>query len=124
MYKVTIKESNKELSARERIKIKDTTNAIKLDGVDPEEKLVFAPDYYAILEIENDKADTKDKKYNQFIVVDKSGTKYVTGSKSFWDSFINIYNEMKEETEPYEIEVYKMPTKNYTGKYFITCSIV
>ena len=124
MYKVNIKESNKELSARERIKIKDTTNAIKLDGVEPDEKLVFSPDYYAILEIENDKADTKDKKYNQFIVVDKSGTKYVTGSKSFWDSFINIYNEMKDESEPYEIEVYKMPTKNYTGKYFITCSIV
>lgn len=124
MYKVTIKESNKELSARERIKIKDTTNAIKLDGVEPDEKLVFEPDYYAVLTIENDKADTQDKKYNQFIVVDKSGTKYVTGSKSFWDSFINIYNEMKEETEPYEIEVYKMPTKNYTGKYFITCSIV
>lgn len=124
MYKVTIKETNRELSARERIKIKDTTNAIKLDGVDPEEKLVFFPDYYAILEIENDKADTKDKKYNQFVVVDKSGTKYVTGSKSFFESFIDIYNEMKEETEPYEIEVYKMPTKNYTGKYFITCSIV
>ena len=124
MYKVTIKESNKELTARERIKIKDTTNAIKLDGVEPDEKLVFSPDYYAILEIENDKADTKDKKYNQFIVVDQSGTKYVTGSKSFWDSFINIYNEMKDESEPYEIEVYKMPTKNYTGKYFITCSIV
>jgi hypothetical protein len=85
---------------------------------------VFSPDYYAILEIENDKADTKDKKYNQFIVVDKSGSKYVTGSKSFWDSFINIYNEMKDESEPYEIEVYKIPTKNYTGKYFITCSIV
>lgn len=124
MYKVTIKESNKELTARERIKIKDTTNAVKLDGVEPDEKLVFEPDYYAVLTIENDKADTQDKKYNQFIVVDKSGTKYVTGSKSFWDSFINIYNEMKEETEPYEIEVYKMPTKNYTGKYFITCSIV
>ncbi len=124
MYKVSIKESNKELSARERIKIKDTTNAIKLDGVEPDEKLVFSPDYYAILEIENDKADTKDKKYDQFIVVDKSGTKYVTGSKSFWDSFINIYNEMKDESEPYEIEVYKMPTKNYTGKYFITCSII
>jgi len=120
-YKVEIKESSKELSARERISLKDTTNAIKLDEALAEDSVIITPVDYAILGIHNEKAEDKD--YENYIIVDKSGTKYVTGSSSFWSSFIEIYEEMKGEDEEYSILAYRVESKNYKGKYFLTCSI-
>lgn len=120
-FKAVVKESNKELTAREKIMIKDTGNAVKLDdAIAPGEKLVIEPDFYAILQVHNEKSDTKD--YEQYMIVDKAGTKFYTGSPSFWRSFIDIFEEMGDEE--YSIEVYKMESKNYKGKYFLTCSIV
>ena len=120
-YKVEIKESSKELSARERISLKDTTNAIKLDEALAEDSVIITPVDYAILGIHNEKSEDKD--YENYIIVDKSGTKYVTGSSSFWSSFIQIYEEMKDEDEEYSILAYRVESKNYKGKYFLTCSI-
>lgn len=120
-YKVEIRESSKELSARERISLKDTTNAIKLDEALAEGNVIITPVDYAILGIHNEKADDKD--YENYIIVDKSGAKYVTGSSSFWSSFIEIYEEMKGEDEEYSILAYRVESKNYKGKYFLTCSI-
>lgn len=122
-YSVTIKEVSKDLSARERIKLKDTTNAIKLDSaVTPDTPLMITPDAYAILNIHNEKSDNVD--YENYVILDKSGNKYVTGSPSFWQAFLEIWIEMEKENEPYDIEVYKMESKNYKGKSFLTCSIV
>ena len=120
-YKVEIIESSKELSAKERISLKDTTNAIKLDEALAEGDVIITPVDYAILAIHNEKAEDKD--YENYIIVDKSGTKYVTGSSSFWNSFIEIYEEMKDEDEEYSILAYRVESKNYKGKYFLTCSI-
>ena len=120
-YKVEIKESSKELTARERISLKDTTNAIKLDEALAEDNVIITPVDYAILGIHNEKADDKD--YENYIIVDKDGTKYITGSTSFWSSFIEIYEEMKDEDEEYSILAYRVESKNYKGKYFLTCSI-
>ena len=120
-YKVEIKESSKDLSARERISLKDTTNAIKLDEALAEGDVIITPVDYAILSIHNEKAEDKD--YENYIIVDKPGTKYVTGSSSFWSSFIEIYEEMKDEDEEYSILAYRVESKNYKGKYFLTCSI-
>lgn len=120
-YKVEIKDSSKELSARERISLKDKTNAIKLDEALAEGNVIITPVAYAILAIHNEKADNKD--YENYIIVDKSGTKYVTGSSSFWSSFIEIYEEMQDENEEYSIIAYRVESKNYKGKYFFTCSV-
>lgn len=121
-YSATIKYVSKEINARERIMLKDTTNAVKLDEATAGETLTLTPVMYAVLEIHNDKSDNKD--YENYIIVDKSGTKYVTGSQSFWSSFMEIAEEMADEDEEYSIEVYKKDSKNYKGKQFITCSII
>jgi hypothetical protein len=121
-YSVEIKESSKELSAKERIMLKDTSDAVKLDLACDEEAVIITPDSFAVLGIHNEKSDNKD--YESYILQDKNGEKYVTGSPSFWDSFMDIYNEMKEETEKWSIKVYKLDSKNYKGKQFLTCSII
>ena len=121
-YKVTIKEVSKELTARERIMLKDTSNAVKLDEATKEAPLVITPAAYAILSIHNEKSDNVD--YENYLIMDTDGHKYVTGSPSFWTSFKEIWDEMESENEEYSIEVYKMDSKNYKGKQFLTCSIV
>ena len=36
----------------------------------------------------------------------------------------NIWDEMCGEDEEWELKIYRMPSKNYTGREFITCSIL
>lgn len=121
-YSVNIREVSRTITAKERVMLKDTTNAISLDEVTQEGKFVFEPDYYAILDVHNEKSEDKD--YVKYLIVDKAGTKLVTGSESFFTSFKDIMNEMEGCDEEFSIEVYRMPSKNYKGKEFITCSIV
>lgn len=120
-YSVSIKETSKELSAKQRIALKDTTNSIKLDEATQVEPVIINVDMYAVLAVHNEKSENPD--YDNYIVVDKNGTKYVTGSASFWSSFMDIYEEMFGEDEEWAIKVYRVPSKNYKGKDFITCSI-
>lgn len=121
-YSVNIREVSRTITAKERVMLKDTTNAISLDEVTQDAKFVFEPDYYAILDVHNDKSEDKD--YIKYVIVDKAGTKLVTGSESFFTSFKSIMDEMAGCDEEFGIEAYRMPSKNYKGKEFITCSIV
>ena len=124
-YKADISESSKELSTREKIKVKDLTSAIAIDKVvEPEKPLVIAPDFYAYLIIHNEKLPENEQDYKTMVIVDKSGTKYYTGSDSAISSFVDIFDDMIETAEPFEIEFYKRESKNYSGKHFITCSLV
>lgn len=124
-YSVKIVETSKEFSTRERILFKDVSNAIKLDecvGTDGA-PFVITPMDYAVLEIHNGKSKNNPD-YQNYIIVDADNNKYVTGSPSFWSAFMDIWNEMSEEPKGWAIEVYKRDSKNYSGKQFITCSII
>ena len=127
-YTVTIAESTRELTAKERVALKDTSNAIALDtAVDSatDGKIVIKPVDFVVLNIHNDNAkEGENKDYINYVIVADDGNKYVTGSDAFYSSFRNIFDEMKNETEEWAIECYKKPSKNYTGKGFITCSII
>ena len=127
MYKAKVCEASRELTAKEKIMLKDTSNAISLDEMTQEaqfnnEKVVLNIDYYVMIDVHNDKADDKD--YQQFILVDKDGKKYYTGSTSFINNFIDIFEELTEAGEEVTIEIYRKESKNYKGKEFITCSVV
>lgn len=121
-YFVKIVNASKELSARDRVAVKDTTNAIALDDATKDSPLVIAIDYYVELAVHNEKSEDKD--YKKYVVVDKTGNKFVTGSESFFTAMLEIMEEMAESGEDFEIQVYRMPSKNYKGKEFLTCSIV
>lgn len=121
-YSVKIVNASKELTARDRVAVKDTTNAIGLDDATKDTPLVIAIDYYVELAVHNEKSEDKD--YKKYVVVDKSGNKFVTGSESFFTAMLEIMDEMSDSCEDFEIQVYRMPSKNYKGKEFLTCSIV
>lgn len=122
-YKATISFCSKELDARERIRTKDVSDAIKLDEATQGVPSVdIDVDYYAILDIHNDKSENPD--YNDYLVVAKDGTKYVTGSDSFYKAFKDIVEELNADgITDFIIKVYRHDSKNYAGKQFITCSL-
>lgn len=124
-YKVEIVHSTKELTVREKIRIKDLSNAIQLDDATQQEgNVVIDFDYYVILKVHNE-FSKDDKDYNKYVIVDKGGNKFVTGSESFMTSLEGIVDEMADAGETdFEIEVYRKDSKNYTGKQFLTCTIV
>ena len=125
-YEASIVETTKELTAKEKIKLKDLSNAINLDALTQEQEspVRINVDFYVKLNIHNEKSKERPE-YENIVVVDKDGTKFYTGSGSFMTALAEIYEEMADagETE-IVIDVYRKPSKNYNGKEFITCSIV
>ena len=123
MYAVEIKESSKELTRIERVRMKDTGNAKKLDQlVSTDETFVIVPAGYVILSVHNDKSEDKD--YDQYVVYDIDGNKFITGSDSFFSSFMRVWDELNDEIGEWSLEIYKRPSKNYSGKEFLSCSVV
>ena len=123
-FEAKVIESSKELSARERIIMKDTSDAIQLDeATRGEEKLYIKVKAYVVLQVHNEKSEDKD--YKKYVLVDENGNKYVTGSASFWRQFSDIYEEMSDEglEDDITIHVYRKKKKNYKDKDFLTCSL-
>lgn len=122
-YEVKIIESSKELSARERISLKNFDEMIALDDAVNAEtpRLMIDVSGYVVVSVHNEKSDNVD--YNKFIIIDKDGQRYITGSNPFFSSFKEIWDEMVGENEDWSITVYKRESNNYKGKEFLTCTI-
>lgn len=121
-YKVTITESLKALTGKEKVMVKDFTNAISIDEATNEHSLKIIVDNVVTCDVHNPSAEDKD--YKKFVIIDTDGNKYTTGSENCIASLIDILRDMEGEEEEFSIEFYKKPSKNYKGKSFITCSIV
>lgn len=127
-YSATIADTSMELTARERIMFKDTQNAVSLLDLAKDAKandakaIVENIKGYVVLDIHNEKSDDVD--YKNYLVVDGNGDKYVTGSQSFFNSFLDIFKEMQNESEPWSIQLNLLPSKNYKDKEILTCSLI
>jgi len=124
-YSVKIRESSRELTAKEKIALKDYSNATPLDtALNDIDVLTITPVAYVILDVHNEKSK-QDKDYVKYVIIDTAGNKFVTGSESFFTSFLDIFKTMVEEApgEEYTIEVLKKPSQNYKGKSFLSCSL-
>ena len=76
---------------------------------------------YVVASVHNEKSDNVD--YEKYIIIDKDGQRYITGSQPFFSSFKEIWDEMEGENEDWGITVYKRESNNYKGKEFLTCTI-
>ena len=126
-YTATIIESSREFSAKERVMFKDLGNAESMidyarAAIEQSAKATIDVADYAVISIHNEATDDVD--YTNYLLIDKNGNKYYTGSESFWNSFKNIYNEMKDSDEEWGIELNLLPSKNYKGKEILTCSLI
>ena len=122
-YEVKIIDSSKELSARERISLKNFDEMISLDEAvnDETPRLMIDVSGYVVASVHNEKSDNVE--YEKYIIIDKNGQRYITGSQPFFSTFKEIWDEMEGENEDWGITVYKRESNNYKGKKFLTCTI-
>ena len=121
-YSSKIVASSHELTPQEKLRCKDTAASIRIDAATENGDLVITPTGFAVIEIHNEKSkDHKD--YNNYLIFGNDGATYVTGSDSFWRSFEDIYNEMHDSDEVWEIVCTRRASKNYAGKFFLTCYV-
>lgn len=122
-YKAMVEEASWTMTAREKLRYTDLTDAIQLDEATQFDDVIIDVDKWAVINVHNEKSDTVD--YMKYVIIDKDEQVYVTGSESFWKSFVQIYEVMSDEGETtYSIKVYRRESKNYKGKDFITCRII
>lgn len=123
-YSVKIREASKDLTNKQRVMIKDTSDAIRLDLEVDGGDLLIKPDYFAVLDVHNE--NSKNVDYVNYIIVDTDGKKYLTSSEAFWSTFCDIWDEMTKDCsdEEWELKCYKLDSKKYIGKQFLTCSVV
>lgn len=121
-YSAVVKESSRDLTAKERVMMKDTSDCVMLNDEAEKGALLIDPDFWCTVAVHNEKSDNKD--YEVYIIVDKNGTKYKTSSENFMNSFEDIMADMTGSTEPFQIKVYVLPSKNRSGQTFLTCSLV
>lgn len=124
-YSVKVTDSSKELTKKEQVMFKDLSDALNLsEFIDEHDGAVMIDvESWVELVVHNEKAkDGQNKDYTNYVVVDKNGTRYYTGSESFWSSFNDIWCDMNDSTEEWSLKVYKKQSKG--KKDFITCSVM
>ena len=128
-YQVKIVDTSiADLNPRMELLLKSTTGGIALDealeDMDEGEGLVIEPKDYAVLEIHNEKVkEGESTDYTKYVILtDKD--KYVTSSMNFFNSFLDIFETMKDSGENYSIKIFRKESRNFKGKYFLTCEII
>lgn len=125
-YKVEILGSSRELTKRERIGYKDTTNALSLIDACADGEIFITVVDYVKLHVSNPYSK-KEKEYEKFVLIADTGERYVTGSQSFMETFLDIWGDMQEEEcetcEPVTIGVYIKESRN-NPQGFLTCRIM
>ena len=126
-YKVIIAEvtEGKELNFRERARLVKLAGEKKIDKeiqLAENGKLVIKPDYYAILDVHNPSAENEDYSIMCFVCDDDL---YTTSSETLKDSYLELLELAKDSNESldFPIEIYGVPSKNYSGREFFTCTI-
>ena len=127
-YSTKIVSTSRELTVKEKITLKDFNDCVGLDTVVINEQgFIIDPDVIVEVQVHNERAKD-DKDYTTIVILDKDGTKYSTSSNSLRDSISDIMDELAdlEETDraDLKIKIFKKPSKNYSGKYFLTATVV
>lgn len=131
MRTVKFERTSKELNPLEKIAYKDTSDCLSLDKVleeavrNGQPYITINPAEYVLLSIHNDKPKAgASPDYNTLIIIDTDGNKYATGSNSFMESFVDIFDDLRADgIVDYRIKVMRKESTNYKGKYFLTCNV-
>lgn len=125
MYESKIISASQELTKKEQAKLLNLSAIPTFDNVVPDDgEICIIPSGYVELEVHNEKAKG-DKDYKNYIVYTKDGEVYRTGSESFYQAFKPLWELFNsgDETEEFELVIYKSPSKNYSGKCYLTCTV-
>lgn len=122
MYSIKVKNAMKELSKKEQVQLKDLSDAIKIDNATKEQGTLMIYNVKNVITaaVHNDNASPAD--YNNFIIIDEEGNRYVTGSEAFGRRLEEIIDDM--EGEEFGLKCFRRPSKNYAGRDFLSCAVI
>lgn len=130
-YESAIVYSSRELTPIEKIKMKDLGNTLSLDeelDTAQDNKLILKIELALLIDIKNSRSKSGNTNYSVTVVVDAdTGIRYRTSSESFTNSLSDIIDELGDNDIPLtdvSIVAYRKPSKNYSGKNFLTCALV
>lgn len=118
-YNAKVTYSKLELTAREKIAIKDFETATKLNDIIKAEPIILPIKNVVKVEVHNEHSQ-QNKDYSVFIIVTEDNKTYRTGSESFFDSYVDIIDEladMGEDTSVVKFKLYKQSSKNFDGDF-------
>lgn len=119
-YAIKIVDTSRELTKKEQAMLKDTSDAVLINDMVSEGACILKPVAYVVLDIHNEKSDSKD--YTKLVLIDENGEKYSTGSEAFITTFQDIWADMVDSEEEWALKCYSKKGKNQNP--FLTCSIV
>lgn len=120
-YSVKIIDSSREFKGKDAIIIKDVSNADPLNKLSADGEFIFKPVDFAVLEIHNERSENKD--YTVYVLVGDDGSMYSTSSDNFFDTFIDIFEELQELDEEWALKVFQKNSKKREGQKFMTCAV-
>jgi hypothetical protein len=114
--------SKDNITKKETIKLRSFNDMHSIDElISAGNDLIINLDYYAEVEVHNEKSDNTD--YTKYVYVDKDGSMYISGSQSLHNEITDIYEELVGEDDV-TVKVIAKESKNYKGKMFYTCILV
>ena len=123
-YSASIQFSSFEMSAYDRVKFKDLSDAVRVDEETKAGPFTANIVNYVILSVHNGKSKSNPD-YVNYVYITDEGKKICSGSESLWNAFSDIWDELKVDGSITSIPLkfYRVPSKNYSGKDFLTCSL-
>lgn len=126
-YSADVTSSLKELTARQRIAVKDFSSAEKLNDMITADTPKIVIDVDNIIEVTVHNEQSKgNSDYKVYVIVATDGGKYRTGSETAYTSAMEIYKELEAANEldgGFTLEFYKVKSNNFDGD-FIKCNLV
>lgn len=126
-YTADVTSSLKDLTARQRIAVKDFSSADKLNEMITADipKIVIDVDNIIEVTVHNEQSKGNSD-YKVYVIVATDGKKFRTGSETAYTSAMEIYKELEAAGElggGFELEFYKVKSNNFDGD-FIKCNLV
>lgn len=127
-YNVTIEKASRDLTVKEQIQFKGVLDLnalddmVQLDGP----ALVIKPVLWVLQKVHNERARGTQKDYTKMVIQVEGGDMYTTGSSSFIEAFLDIWEDVDKLTasgEEWGIRIFKRPSKNYEGRGYLLAAI-
>jgi len=125
-YTADVTSCLKDLTARQRIAVKDFSSADKLNEMITAENPKIVIDVDNIIEVTVHNEQSKgNSDYKVYVIVATDGKKFRTGSETAYISAMEIYKELEAADElsgGFTLEFYKVKSNNFDGD-FIKCNL-
>lgn len=127
-YEVELIKGSFEPTARERLKYQDFSEIQKIDQLcegGDDSAVIAGVTNFLEFSVHNDNSTSGNQDYAQLVIITEGGAAYVTGSTTFIRDFDTVFAVMRGDSdEPFDIKIRKVPSKRYSGKYFLKLSVI